>query len=239
MRRLSATALVAGLGLAWLTAAPLSAQAITGAQYAAPTTRYAHGILGDAVEWGALVLTLSDGTRRRHVLPQRLVFEDTAPRLADLDGDGAPEVIVVESDRRKGARLAIWSGAGRMTATPHIGQANRWLAPVGAADLDGDGRMEIAYVDRPHLARVLRIWRYSDTTLTQVASAAGLTNHRIGWPDIPGGLRRCDKGVEMVLASADWRQVIAARFDGQKITARAIAPLADKDSLNAALTCPR
>jgi hypothetical protein len=55
--------------------------------------------------------------------------------------------------------LTPWPDVRLLAATPHIGSANRWLAPIGAADLDGDGRVEIAYVDRPHLARTLRIWR--------------------------------------------------------------------------------
>jgi hypothetical protein len=46
-----------------------------------------------------------------------------------------------------------------LASTPWIGQRFRWLAPVAAADLDGDGAMELAYVDRPHLARTLRVWR--------------------------------------------------------------------------------
>ena len=76
-----------------------------------------------------------------------------------------------------------------VAATPNIGQRNRWLAPVAAADLDGDGATEIAYVDRPHLARRLRIWRFEGGSLTEIAALPGLTNHRIGEAFITGGLR--------------------------------------------------
>ena len=88
-------------------AAPASAQTIAEARYDDPTTRYAHGVLGDAVEWGALVLTTTEGRRLKFVLPGERVFEDLEPRLADLDGDGAPEVITVEAHQNFGARLAI------------------------------------------------------------------------------------------------------------------------------------
>ncbi|MDT8329203.1 MAG: VCBS repeat-containing protein, partial [Roseovarius sp.] len=181
-----------------VTALPALAQEITSARYADPTTRYAHGVLGDAVEWGALVLELSDGTRRRLTLPETLVFEDAAPRLGDLDGDGAPEVIVVESSLSQGARLAIYGPFGRLAATPHIGRSHLWLAPIGAADLDGDGRIEIAYIDRPHMAKTLRIWRYEPGKLVEVASKPGLSNHKIGWDFIAGGMRHCDDGPEMI-----------------------------------------
>ena len=225
-------------GLVLSCAATAQAQQITGASYADPTTRYAHGVLGDAVEWGALRLSLSDGTRLRLTLPRALVFEDTEPRLADFDGDGAPEVIVVEASRDHGARLAVYGAAGRLAATPHIGTRNRWLAPVGAGDVDGDGRIEIAYVDRPHLARTLRIWRYVDGTLAHVADHGGLTNHKIGWAFIPGGLRDCGSGPEMILANGDWSAVMAARLTDGRITTRSLAPYTGPDSLTAALLCP-
>src|SRR5690606_28377321 len=135
------TALIAACAVLFATAPRAEIRA---ASYAGPTTRYDHGVLGDAVEWGTLVLR-TDRVTRRIVLPPDRVFEDLTPRLADLDGDGAPEVITVETDLTLGARLAIYGESGLIAATPFIGRPHRWLAPLGAADLDGDGRVEIAY----------------------------------------------------------------------------------------------
>lgn len=219
-------------------AAPVAAEIAT-ARYAAPTTRYAHGVLGDAVEYGALVLRLEDGRSLRADLPQRLVFEDLAPRLADLDGDGDAEVIVVESDAARGARLAIWDETGRIAATPHIGTRNRWLAPVGAADLDGDGAVELAFVDRPHLAKVLRIVRFrrGSDRLEPVAVLEGISNHRIGWDVIPGGLRDCGTGPEMVLASGDWTRIVAVTLEAGVLRARPLGPDPSPARLDGALAC--
>ena len=61
---------------------PALTQDITAARYGDPAMRFAHDVLGDAVEWGTLVLELSDGTGRRITLPQAPVFEDIAPRRA-------------------------------------------------------------------------------------------------------------------------------------------------------------
>ena len=44
----------------------------------------------------------------------------------------------------QGARLAIYDETGLVSATPYIGRSNRWLAPLGAGDLDGDGNIELA-----------------------------------------------------------------------------------------------
>lgn len=217
--------------------APALAQEITGATYTDPTTRYDHGVLGDEVEWGALRLDLSDGRQLTMTLPESQVFEDTAPRLADVNGDGAPEVIVVEASLRLGARLAVWGPEGRLAATPYMGRPHRWLAPVGVADLDGDGMPEIAYIDRPHLLRLLRVWRFEDNKLVHVADAPNLTNHRIGWDHIPGGIRDCGDGPEIVVASRDWSRVMAVQFVNDRLESRVLGPASGPDSLNAALTC--
>ncbi|MCB1338717.1 MAG: VCBS repeat-containing protein [Maritimibacter sp.] len=210
-------------------------QGIAAATYAEPTGRYDHGVLGDAVEWGALRLDLVDGTSRLIRLGETRVFEDIAPRLI-RDADGAALAMVVESDLAKGARLALYDAAGPVAATPFIGQSHRWLAPVGAGDLDGDGRIEIAYVDRPHLARTLRIWRFDGGALTEVAAYAGVTNHQIGWDFIAGGLRDCGAGPEMVLASADWTRLLALRFDGQAFASADLGPWS-RPASEAALAC--
>lgn len=228
----------------WLTASLVAvasvAQAdVLGADYADPTTRYGHGVLGDAIEYGTLVIHTDrmDGLSFRMVLPESRVFEDVAPRLADVDGDGDVEVIVVETEASTGAQLAIYDDTGKIAATPHIGTRNRWLAPIGAADLDGDGYIEIAYIDRPHLAKTLRVWRFKDGALNEVAALAGLTNHRIGERDIGGGIRDCGQGPEMITASANWRRVMATTFRNGQLETRAIGSDTSRAGLNAALAC--
>ncbi|WP_174826008.1 FG-GAP repeat domain-containing protein [Ruegeria arenilitoris] len=215
--------------------APSIAETVASARFTEPTTRYAHGVLGDNIEYGALELTVQSGTLIIR-LPSDRVFEDLAPRLVDIDLDDTSEVIVVESHNRTGAQLAIYDSGGRkIAATPHIGTRFRWLAPIGAADLDGDGYVEIAYIDRPHLAKTLRIWRYKGGELTEVAALPGLTNHRIGDDFITGGIKDCGTGPEMIVVSADWQQIVSINHEKDWKT-RTLSPFS-RNAMKQALTC--
>ena len=213
-------------------------ETVVGASFEGPTTRYGHGILGDAIEFTELVIETEDWAntvRYRVTLPETHVFEDIEPRLWDITGDGKPEVVVIETDMGLGGSLAVYDQTGKVAETPHIGRPNRWLAPVAAADFDGDGRIEVAFVDRPHLAKTLRIFEWDGAGLALDAEISGLTNHRIGEDFISGGLRDCGVGPEMVTANANWSQVMVISFDaGWQV--EPVAPFS-RDSMAAVLNC--
>jgi len=235
--------LLVGLALTVGNTAQAQTGLITGAGFSEPTTRYDHGVLGPDAEWGALRLTIAacqtcDGRDIIVRLPPTRVFEDLAPRLIDLDFDGEPEVVVIESDAAQGARLSIYGATGLITATPYIGNSYRWLAPLGAADLDADGVMELAYIDRPHLAKILRVWRYQNRALTEVASLGGLTNHKIGEAFISGGIRACGDGPEIITADTGWSRIMATKLSDDQLGSREIAAFTGPGSLAAALSCP-
>ena len=199
-----------------------------------PTDRYDHDVLGGIPPWSMLeVVALACGACRpgsessRVTLPDTLVFEDVAPRLWDVTGDGRPEIVVVESDLALGARLAVWaypaSGGAlvRIATTDFIGTPHRWLAPVGAGDFDRDGRIEIAYVDRPHLVRELVFVRLAGGHLREIARAPGFTAHRIGDTAIASVLRTCSDGrAEVLLPSANWTRLLAVQLADGRVLAR-------------------
>jgi hypothetical protein len=240
--RLAATALLLGAGCA---AADGQRDMISAARYEVPDDVYPHRIMGSLREMRVLAVTLADGRERR--LDLRLgpepthVFEDIAPRVADADGDGAPDLIVVQTDPDLGAQLAVYSlrrGAlVKAAATPHIGQRFRWLAPVGVADLDGDGANELAFVDRPHIARILRVWSWGPGGLEEVASLDGVTNHRIGDEVIWGGMRTCGARPEMVLADSAFSQIVAVQFDGDGLVPRPLGLAPRADNFRHAMAC--
>ncbi|MEM7488395.1 MAG: VCBS repeat-containing protein [Pseudomonadota bacterium] len=216
---------------------------IRSAWYEAPTDIYGHGIMGevrDAKRLHAVVAERATCTEYQVEAGPGHVFEDIAPRLVDVTGDGVPEVLAVRSSLTDGAQLAVYGLAeGKMTmlaATPPIGTPFRWLAPLGAADLDGDGAVELAYVDRPHFLHRLRIWRWTDGALVEVAGLSGVTNHRIGDEAIFGGIRTCG-APEMILADAAWTTLLAIRFDGADLASRPLDIAPGPESFERALAC--
>jgi hypothetical protein len=157
---------------------------IARAWLAEPTTRYDHGILGDKIEAGSVVIETRDGKRQAVRLKDDAVFEDLAPRLADLDGNGHDSVVVVKSYLKRGSSLAVIAerkGKYEIIAeTPPLGGPYRWLNPAGIADFSGDGKIAIALVRQPHVVGELELWAWRSGDLRKTAVIADAANHLAG-----------------------------------------------------------
>jgi hypothetical protein len=171
-----------------------------------PTRRYAHGVLGDEIEAASLTLVLNDGKELTYELTESRVFEDLQPRLVNLDAKGTDEIVVVESDTKLGASLAVYGlrkgEVEKIAATSFIGRANRWLNPIGAGDFNGDSVMDLALVSTPHIGGVLKLYSYTPPRLTNYAEMRGVSTHSIGSTAL--GMGRVVKGdlKDFILAPA-------------------------------------
>jgi hypothetical protein len=226
--------------------APVAVEAkeIAAASYVEPTDAYGHGALEDD-EYAGLRIDYDDGSHNV-IRFDGAVFEDTAPRLHDFDDDGTPEVVAVLSCFRDGAMVQLFDFDGEWARpvgqTRPIGQRHRWLAIAGIADLDGDGRDDVAYVDRPHLARTLRLVTVElsadGARFTPYAALGGLSNHQLGTPEIEGGVRDCAGRPPAVLtANADWTQVMETLWRDGALVATPVAPYRGPQSFAPHLAC--
>lgn len=165
-----------------------AAERISVARYEKPVDRYGHFALGRPHEYARLTVTTDAGRSVGLQLPEDEVFEDLAPRLVHLIPGDPGEILSVVSRRDSGARLVLFRLAGGELAmsaqSPAIGMANRWLNPVGIADLDGDGRAEIAAVITPHIGGILKVYRRRGADLVEIAALAGFSNHVYGTAEL-------------------------------------------------------
>jgi hypothetical protein len=159
---------------------------------ASPTRRYPHGALGSTVHAGSVHALVRAAGRTSQVVSHALainrVFEDRVPRIIDLDGDGSDEIVLIEADTLRGASLVVlglqWqqghASLVERARGPFTGSTFRWLNPVGFADFDGDGKLDVASVTTPHIGGVLTLYHFQPPDLLPFAKAMDVSNHRMG-----------------------------------------------------------
>jgi FG-GAP-like repeat len=157
---------------------------------ASPTARYPHASMGSPVHAASLHALGSDGKLASLQLPGQRVFEDLQPRLIDLDADGRDEIVVIEADIERGAALVAYglppsgSQLQERARSRYLGLPFRWLNPVGFADFDGDGKLDIASITTPHIGGVLTLYRYAPPRIEPFAKAMDVSNHQMGDPNL-------------------------------------------------------
>jgi hypothetical protein len=99
--------------------------------------------------------------------------------------------VIVEADALRGAALTVLgidrgsqgNAAPQLVvraAGPRAGSTFRWLNPVGTADFDGDGKLDVASVTTPHIGGTLTLHHYRPPELVPYAKALDVSNHRMG-----------------------------------------------------------
>ncbi|MCP4361321.1 MAG: hypothetical protein GY796_25205, partial [Chloroflexi bacterium] len=129
-----------------------------------PTDRYAHGVLGDALEGGGITLLetapeIRIASQIPIAAPQ--VVEGLMPLWVDWNGDGRREIIVTLSDANQGAQINLFSEAGeRLAQGAAVGQGNRWRHQIAVAPFGPNGEMELAAVLTPHIGGTVEFYQW-------------------------------------------------------------------------------
>lgn len=161
----------------------ISSDYSTYAQYAIPTEKYTHGILGDAIEAEQLVVVV-DSIFYEYKLSDDYVYEDIRPRLYDVDGDSNLEFITIRTHVSKGAGIAIYKIVDEQLQEyaylPEIGTSSRWLNVVTINDLDDDGVVEIVWIQTPHIGGIIKAAKVNAGMLHVLSEKSQYSNHAIG-----------------------------------------------------------
>jgi hypothetical protein len=120
----------------------------------------------------------------------------------DLDGDGFPDVVVGDTQRRVLVTL-MNDGAGHLASTHEVAVAG-YASAIGLADLDGDGRPEVLVGHDEGIA----VYKWN-SALRLVANYAGQPVHALKIADVDGD------GVPDVFVTHA-RRGVAALFPGRK-----------------------
>jgi hypothetical protein len=191
-----------------------------------PTTRYQHGVLGDAVEAAGIALVETQPELQvisTIAIPDPSVIEGIAPIWSDLSGDGRREIIVTQSNSDQGAQIVVYGETGEQIATgPAIGRGNRWRHQLVVAPFGPAGEQELVDVLTPHIGGVVEFYRLDGDTLRIVASVPGYTSHIIGTRNLDmaiGGDFDGDGRFELLLPSQDRTELGAIRrtIDGAEV----------------------
>lgn len=211
---------------------------------AAPTRRYRHAVLGDDLEAAELRAQTQSGRMLVATLPDECVFEDLVPRLVDLDADGRDEVVVVQSCQSTGAMITVWGDANgglvRKAAGGAIGTAHRWLNPIGFGDFDGDGRLEIAIVQTPHIGGIVKIFRLDGAALALVAERGHYLTHAPGSTDLGlGQVFRLERTDALLVPNQERDHLVVLALRDGRLAELARLPLGARLASGLVLVSPR
>ena len=153
------------------------------AQYAKPVGRYSHGILGDTLEAGQLVV-VQNNIFYEITLEDPYVFEDIRPRLYDVDNDNELEFITIRTHIDKGAGIAVYKVHNNTLIeyafVEEIGAPYRWLNIAAVVDLDNDGIVELAWIQTPHIGGTLKVAKFHQGQLSILDQTSFYSNHAMG-----------------------------------------------------------
>ncbi len=153
-----------------------------------PTTRYGHGVLGDAIEAGSISLidtTTAPALSRQIAIEGERVIEGISPIWTDLNGDRVREIIVTESDAEQGARIVVFDEDGnRVAESAPIGRGFRWRHQLAAAPFGPEGEVELVAVLTPHIGGIVEFFGLQGDRLEVVAQVPGFSSHLLGSPNL-------------------------------------------------------
>lgn len=196
--------------------------------------RYAHGVLGDAIEATRVLWLERHGleTLRALDLPAPHVFEDVTLRPVPGFGAGAGAGLLTVRSGPDGGQLALVTAASSGPRDLHIaalgdtvGGFHRWLAP-------GTAGAHVVAVHTPHIGGVLHVYTRDGARLSRRRLVGDVSTHVIGSreTDLAGWVRgrlvlpsQDGRRLRSFDPAADWAEGAALALPGRVAQTRALA----------------
>jgi len=183
---------------------------------AEPSDRFPHSALGDSLEaTSAVVVTVGANEVETVYRSGDDVIESIAPLLADVDGDGASEVVLtVSNDREVWIVAASSAGGGVVAVSDPVDRLLGWRHLVAVGPLGPTGQTEIAEVLYPDARGSLRFLGFSGGELRVVATRTGYRSHEFGARNLEQAVAADidrDGYVEVILPTLDRQHIAGVR----------------------------
>ena len=157
-----------------------------------PTTRYDHGIAGDDLEASAIVLIETEPELRivqTITIAEPDVIEGISAIWADIDNDGARDIIVTVSNNDTGARIIAYRADGSLLAeSDPIGLGHRWRHQIAVAEFEPNKPPLLVDIRTPHIGGIVEFFQFKDGKLEIVNSINGFSAHSIGSRNLDSAL---------------------------------------------------
>jgi len=157
-----------------------------------PTDRYDHDILGDAIDASAINLIETEPELRilkTIMIEAPDVIEGISAIWADIDNDGARDIIVTLSNNRGGSRIDAFHEDGTLlTESDPIGLGHRWRHQIAVASFDGSGMPLLAAIRTPHIGGIIEFFQYENGKLEITNEIKGFSSHSIGSRNLDSAL---------------------------------------------------
>ena len=150
---------------------------------AGATGRYAHGVLGDALEAGSIAIVNTDPVEVTQVIDVSPgVIEGISAIWVDTDGDEMREILVTVSDDVEGAKLVVYEEDGSINwQSEPVGRGYRWRHQLVVTAFEAGTGTFIAENVTPHIGGITEFLPLSGADGPVLLSELeGFSTHRLG-----------------------------------------------------------
>ncbi len=206
--------------------------------------KYHHGVLGDHTEARgiAIINTYPEiKIQNQFMVPDNSVIEGVGAIWEDMNGDGELEIVVTLSNNAEGTggKHAIFNENGDLLASGKSVKPDGWRHLLMAFKPTGSNDYLLAAIQRPHVDRLLNIYRWEGDSLKVIAQSHGFSTHIAGSRNLDGVLGtdiNKDGNMDILLPCTTYDTLYAISYQNNMLKRLWSIPLSGRSITNFAVT---